>query len=76
MADDVIHTWDLAHTVGGDEHLDEELVREAWRIVEPICPVLPTTGDFAAPSGNVDDGMPLQARLLDAVGRGASPVTS
>ena len=25
MADDLIHTWDLTHAVGGDEHLDEEL---------------------------------------------------
>jgi len=76
MADDLIHTWDLARAVGGDEYLDEELVREAWRIVEPIRPLLPATGDFAAPSGNVDDGMPLQARLLDAVGRCATPVPS
>jgi uncharacterized protein (TIGR03086 family) len=72
MADDLIHAWDLAHAIGGDEHLAEELVREAWRIVEPIRPMLPATGDFAAPSGTVDDGVSIQARLLDAVGRDPS----
>jgi uncharacterized protein (TIGR03086 family) len=75
MADDLIHTWDLAHAVGGDEHLDDDLVREAWRIVEPILPALPATGDFAAPSGEVDDSISLQARLLNAVGRRALPRT-
>jgi hypothetical protein len=30
------HTWDLARTVGADEHLDEDSVRLAYEILEPM----------------------------------------
>jgi hypothetical protein len=32
----LVHTWDLARTIGADEHLDEESVRQAYEALKPM----------------------------------------
>ena len=34
--DVLVHTWDLARTVGADERLDEESVRQAYEALKPL----------------------------------------
>ncbi|MEA3217589.1 MAG: hypothetical protein QOJ19_3745 [Acidimicrobiia bacterium] len=62
-----IHAWDLARAVGGDENLNDELVRRLWTMME----VLLAAGRQIGPgqSGTVDESHPLLIRLLDAAGR-------
>jgi uncharacterized protein (TIGR03086 family) len=36
VMDTLVHTWDLAHSVGADERLDDELVREAYDALLPM----------------------------------------
>lgn len=66
-ADCTIHAWDLARAIGGDESLDEDLVRRLWAIMEAFL----AAGGQMGPgqSGTVDERHPLQIRLLDAAGR-------
>ncbi len=32
----LVHTWDLARTIGADEHLDEDSVRVAYETLKPM----------------------------------------
>jgi uncharacterized protein (TIGR03086 family) len=34
--DVLVHTWDLARTVGADEHLDEKSVHRAYEALKPV----------------------------------------
>ena len=34
--DVLVHTWDLARTIGADEHLDEDSVRRAYEALKPM----------------------------------------
>ncbi len=34
--DVLVHTWDLARTVGADERLDEDSVRHAYEALKPM----------------------------------------
>lgn len=36
VIDLLIHTWDLARTLGSDEHLDESTVRYAYLVLKPL----------------------------------------
>jgi uncharacterized protein (TIGR03086 family) len=68
VADVVVHTWDLARAIGGDERLDDALVEAAWSIFEPQRATLEASGLYAAPVPT-DAGMPLQSQLLALTGR-------
>ncbi|MFI5608906.1 TIGR03086 family metal-binding protein [Amycolatopsis sp. NPDC051903] len=77
-ADVVIHTWDLARAVGGDEVLDAELVGWIGDNLDAIYAGLPETPGsvetthrfFAEPRGMSLSGA--QGRLLHRMGREAS----
>jgi uncharacterized protein (TIGR03086 family) len=64
-----VHGWDLARAIGADETLDPDVVAALWAYAEPLSAMLPSTGYFASPSGEVPDSAPLQTRLLDLLGR-------
>ncbi|RCG23494.1 TIGR03086 family protein [Sphaerisporangium album] len=72
FADTLIHTWDLATAIGGDGHLDPELVE--------VCTVwFAGAEDSYRQAGVIGDRPPLpdhadaQTRLLVAWGRGGRP---
>lgn len=67
-SDVVIHTWDLARALGGDEHLDEELVAEVAAFVLPQVDGWRAAGLFG-PAIEAGDGADAQTRLLAATGR-------
>lgn len=64
-----VHGWDLARAIGADETLDPDVVAALWAFAEPLSGMLPSTGYFSSPSGDVPDSAPLQTRLLDLLGR-------
>lgn len=63
-----VHAWDLARGIGAEPDLDEELVREMLRFVQPQVGQLAGTGLFAAPV-EVGDDADAQTRLLALLGR-------
>jgi uncharacterized protein (TIGR03086 family) len=66
----LVHSWDLARTIGADEHLDAGLVAYTWQKVAPMMAGMATMGVFGdGPSGTLPEDAPLQTRLLDACGR-------
>ncbi len=68
--DNLLHTWDLARSVGGDETLDPGAVEAVWAVLEPMAPMIGSIGVFGSgPSGSVGEDAPLQTRLLDLSGR-------
>jgi uncharacterized protein (TIGR03086 family) len=70
VGDLTIHSWDLARAVGGPEDLPDALVERVWADFEPRRHDLRYAGVYGeGPSGDVPDSAPLQARLLDLVGR-------
>jgi uncharacterized protein (TIGR03086 family) len=70
IGDLTLHAWDLARATGGNEELEGELVAQLWSDLSPLAQVIPHIGMFGAgPSGTVLEDAPLQARLLDLVGR-------
>lgn len=70
LAELEIHGWDLARAIGSDETLDPDVVADLWAFIEPMAEIMPGTGYFGSgPSGSVPDSAPLQARLLDLMGR-------
>jgi uncharacterized protein (TIGR03086 family) len=68
VAELAIHTWDLAHAIGADEQLDDEVVEAVWTVFEPQRGELLASG-VAVPLG---DEAPLQDRMLALTGRTAS----
>jgi uncharacterized protein (TIGR03086 family) len=68
--DALIHSWDLARAVGGDETLDPELVGLAYEQLLPMADQLEGSGMFAPPVSVPADASP-QTKLLAIVGRGA-----
>ena len=70
IGDTLLHTWDLARAIGGDEVLNPATVEFVWDSLEPLAEVLPTTGAFGeGRSGTGSDAASLQERLLDLSGR-------
>jgi uncharacterized protein (TIGR03086 family) len=75
LTDHLIHTWDLAQAVGGDQHLDPELVG----LVEPWFTA--AEGDYRA-AGLIGDRPPLperpsaRTRLLAMAGRTDDPTAA
>lgn len=68
--DAVVHTWDLARAVGGDEALDEELVSLVHERTAPQVASLAESGLFDPPVPVADDA-DLQTRMLALFGRRA-----
>jgi len=70
IGDLTLHTWDLAHSTGGDETLPAPLVERVWADLQPMAPMIGSIGLFGdGPTGTVADDAPLQTRLLDLAGR-------
>lgn len=70
VRDTTVHTWDLARAIGADEILDQGLVATIWSHVEPVSPMLASSGMFGTgASGYIADDASAQDRVLDALGR-------
>ena len=70
MMDVLVHTWDLARTVGANEHLHEESVRQAFETLKPMDEMIRLPSVFAAkiePPAGAD----LQTEFLYFLGRRA-----
>ena len=68
--DVLVHTWDLARTIGADEHLDEEFVRQAYEALKPIDAMIRQPQVFG-PRLEPPDGADLQTEFLYFLGRQA-----
>ncbi len=66
--DHVVHAWDLARAIGGDEHLDAELVDFAYAYLSPQAEMWRGAGAFG-PAIKVPAGADRQTELLALTGR-------
>ena len=64
----VVHTWDLARAIDGDEKIDPELVEAVYARIEPEVDSLAASGLFDPPVP-VGPDADEQARLIAATGR-------
>ena len=69
IGDLLLHGWDLAHSVGGDESMDDELVAIVWDTYRSAGDLLQSGAFGAGPTGTLDSEAPLAVRLLDLTGR-------
>ncbi len=70
IGDLLLHTWDLARSIGGDERLPEDLVARVYGNLEPMEAVIASIGVFGSgPSGTLGADADMQTRLLDLTGR-------
>ena len=68
--DMLVHTWDLARAVGGDERLDQESVREAFEALKPMDAMIRQPNVFG-PKLDPPPGADLQTEFLYFLGRRA-----
>lgn len=68
--DILVHTWDLARAVGGDESLPADIVEGAYSGLKPLDAMLRQGGVFG-PKVEVSEGADLQTELLAFLGRKA-----
>ena len=69
LANDVlVHTWDLARAVGGDERLDQDAVGHAFEGLKPLDQMLRRPGVFG-PKVEPPEGADLQTQFLCFLGR-------
>jgi uncharacterized protein (TIGR03086 family) len=68
--DVLVHTWDLARTIGADEQLDEEFVRQAFETLKPMDAMLRQPRVFG-PKLEPPAGADLQTEFLYFLGRRA-----
>ena len=66
----LVHTWDLARTVGADESLDEGSVRRAYEAMKPMDAMIRRPGVFG-PKLEPPPGADLQTEFLYFLGRRA-----
>lgn len=66
--DVLVHTWDLARAVGGDEALDSDDVVRALAVMQPMDAVIRAPGVFG-PKVPVPAGADSQTELLHFLGR-------
>ena len=66
----LVHTWDLARTVGADESLDEESVRNAYETLKPMDAMIRRPNVFG-PKLDPPPGADLQTEFLYFLGRRA-----
>lgn len=70
FADYLIHSWDLARAIGGDDKLDPELVDECAKWFESMEDAY-RSGGAIGERPDISDGADPQRRLLAMFGRGA-----
>ena len=63
------HAWDLSRAIDIDETLEPRVISAIWEQIQPLIPILPSTGVFAAPEGDIADDASMQAKLLHVLGR-------
>lgn len=68
--DVLVHTWDLARAVGGDERLDEDTVRNAYETLKPMDAMIRQPNVFD-PRIDPPPGADLQTEFLYFLGRRA-----
>jgi uncharacterized protein (TIGR03086 family) len=68
--DVLVHTWDLARTIGADEHLDEDSVRRAYEALKPMDAMIRQPHVFG-PKLEPPVGADMQSELLYFLGRRA-----
>jgi uncharacterized protein (TIGR03086 family) len=66
--DVLVHTWDLARAVGGDEHLDQDAVAQAYSGLKPMDAMIRMPGVFG-PRIDAPEGSDLQTEFLSFLGR-------
>jgi len=70
MLDTLIHTWDIAHAIGLDESLDEELCRRCYERFLPADESIRVPGTFGPKLDYAEDD-PIQVKTLRFFGRPA-----
>ena len=68
--DMLVHTWDLARSVGGDERLDEDSVRGAYETLKPMDTMIRQPKVFG-PKLDPPPGADVQTEFLYFLGRRA-----
>jgi uncharacterized protein (TIGR03086 family) len=69
VANDVlVHTWDLARSVGGDERLPEDVVAQAFSGLKPLDAMIRQPGIFGDKADCADDA-DIQTQFLSFLGR-------
>jgi uncharacterized protein (TIGR03086 family) len=69
LATDVlVHTWDLARAVGGDERIDEEAAAQALKGLQPMDAMIRQPGVFGE-KVEAPEGADAQTQLLCFLGR-------
>jgi uncharacterized protein (TIGR03086 family) len=66
--DMLVHTWDLARAVGGDERLDQEAVERGYSGLKPMDAMIRQPGVFG-PKIEAAEGDDLQTEFLKFLGR-------
>jgi uncharacterized protein (TIGR03086 family) len=66
----LVHTWDLARTVGADEHLDEDSVARAYNMLKPMDEMI-RRPNFFGPKLDPPVDADLRTEFLYFVGRRA-----
>ena len=66
--DVLVHTWDLARAVGGDEHLDDDAVAAAYSGLKPMDAMIRHAGRLR-PQDRAAEGDDLQTEFLKFLGR-------
>jgi uncharacterized protein (TIGR03086 family) len=66
--DVLVHTWDLARAVGGDEQLDQDVVAAAYSGLKPMDAMIRMPGVFG-PKIESAEGEDLQTEFLHFLGR-------
>jgi len=70
VGDLLLHTWDVARSIGSVATLDDDLVAYVWNSPQPFHGDGVRAGLFGeGPSGTLGEEAPLAVRLLDATGR-------
>ena len=67
-SDVLVHTWDLARAVGGDEHLDQDAVAQAYSGLKPMDAMIRMPGVFGAKI-EAAEGDDTQTEFLKFLGR-------
>lgn len=66
--DVLVHTWDLARAVGGDERIDEEAAAQALKGLQPMDAMIRQPGIFGE-KVEAPEGADVQTQLLCFLGR-------
>ena len=66
--DTLVHTWDLARAVGGDEHLDQDAVAHAYEGLKPMDAMIRMPGIFGTKIASAE-GADTQTQFLNFIGR-------